>query len=257
MLSGLLYPAGNARFGDKGITQLTACFRDISLALSALFLAACQSTIDPVVPAGSAAYEAIAPAGERPVSAYALAPGDEVSISVFGEKELSHERAMLDMAGNLNLPLIGQVAASGRSVFELGAAIEDAYRRQFIRDPRVTVGLLKASGGVVTVEGEVKSPDIYPIRPGYTLLSAMALAGSPLPTARVDHVIIYRQVSGARMGGRFDLKAIRSGQVDDPQIRDGDIVVVGFSRKAGLYQDLLKLTPLLNTFVLLDNGRND
>lgn len=235
---------------------MTARFRDFSILLPALLLAGCQSTLAPVVPAGSDAYEAIAASGEKLDASYALQPGDEVSIAVYGEKELSQERAAVDGAGNLNLPLIGQISASGRTVFELSAAIEDAYRRQFIRDPRVTVSLLKATGGMVTVEGEVKNPDVYPIRPGYTLLSAIALAGSPLSTARMDHVIIFRTTPEGRIGGRFDLKAIRSGQVDDPRVRDGDVVVVGFSRKAGLYQDLLKLTPLLNTFVLLDNGRN-
>ncbi len=235
---------------------MTACLRISAFLLMAVSVTACQSTLDPAVPAGAAAYDAIAPAGDAPAAAYSLAPGDEVAIGVFGEKDLSQERAVIDAAGQLNLPLIGPVAASGKSTNELGAAIEMAYRARFIRDPHVTVSLLRATGGLVTVEGEVKKPDIYPIRPGYTLLSAMALAGSPLPTARVDHVIIFRTIDGQRMGGRFDLKAIRSGQVDDPLVRDRDVVVVGFSRKAGIYQDLLKLTPLLNTFVLLDNNNN-
>jgi polysaccharide biosynthesis/export protein len=235
---------------------LTACLRTLTCVLLASLLAGCQSTLKPAVPVGQAAYDAILPPGQSLDVTYALSPGDEVSIAVYGEKELSQERAAVDGAGNLNLPLIGQITANGLTVSEVSAAIEDAYRRQFIRDPRVTVSLLKASGGMVTVEGEVKDPDVYPVRPGYTLLSAMALAGSPLPTARVDHVIIFRKLREGRAGGRFDLKAIRSGKVDDPPIRDGDVIVVGFSRKAGLYQDLLKLTPLLNTFVLLDNGRN-
>lgn len=215
-------------------------------------LAACQSTLDPVVPAGDAAYTAIATPQDMIPQTYALKPGDSVSVTVYGETELSQPNLLIDDTGHLNLPLIGQVQATGRNTTELSADIAAAYRRGFVHDPRVTVSLLEATGGMVAVEGEVKIPGIYPIRPGYTLLSAMALAGSPLPTARVDHVLIYRQIDGQRMGGQFDIKAIRDGAVDDPMLRDGDVVVVGFSRRAGMYQDLLKLTPLLNTFVLLE-----
>ena len=224
----------------------------IALLLPAVALAACQSTLDPVVPAGQAAYEAIAVPDEAEGAAYALRPGDAIGVLVYGEPELTQQRLLIDETGHFNLPLIGQIRALGRTTAQLSEDIAAAYRAGFVRDPRITVSLLEATGGAVAVEGEVKAPGIYPIRPGHTLLAAMALAGSPLPTGRVDHVLIYRKVDGQRMGGRFDIKAIRDGAVDDPLLRDGDVVVVGFSRRVGIYQDLLKLTPLLNTFVLLE-----
>lgn len=223
-------------------------------AICAIGLSGCQSVIEPVVPAGAAAYESITPPRDQLQRAYTLSPGDEVGVAVYGEKELSLDRIEIDDTGHLNLPLVGQIAVAGKTPMEATTLIEDAYRRDFVRDPRVNVSLIKGAGGMVTVEGEVKAPNVYPIRPGYTLLSAMALAGSPLPTARADHVLIFRNIGEQHMGGRFDLKGIRSGQVEDPLVRDGDVIVVGFSRKAGLYQDLIKLAPLLNVFVLLDRN---
>lgn len=178
-------------------------------------------------------------------------------MTVYGEKELELPKVQIDESGNVSLPLIGQVAAAGRTIAELSGDIQSAYANRYVRDPRVTVSLLNASSGMVAVEGEVKTPGVYAIRPGYTLLSSMALAGSPLSTARIDHVLIFWKINGQRMGGRFDLKAIRSGKVDDPPVMNGDVVVVGFSRKAGLYQDFLKLTPLLNTFVVFGNNGNN
>ena len=230
--------------------------RSVVLSACIAGLSACQPTLDPVVPANEAAYEAVAVPEAEASRAYALYPGDEVSVTVYGEEDLSLEKTMVDAGGNLNLPLIGELSAAGKTIPELNQAVESAYRARYIKDPRVTISLTKATGGFVTVEGEVKDPDVYAIKPGYTLLSAMALAGSPLPTGKVDHVLIFRQIEGQRMGGRFDLKAIRSGRADDPLLRQGDVIVVGYSRKQGLYQDFLKAAPLFNVFVQLADGGN-
>ncbi len=50
------------------------------------------------------------------------------------------------------------------------------------------------------------------------------------------------------MAAVFDLKQIRAGQAPDPQIIDGDIVVVGFSSVKGAFRDFLQAAPLLNVF---------
>jgi polysaccharide biosynthesis/export protein len=236
---------------------VTAKLRTLIAFGFALALAGCQSTLDPVVPANGAAYQAIALPQDLQDRAYVLKAGDLVGMSVYGEDDLALDKVQIDQSGKLTVPLIGQVDAAGRTVDELGKDIERAYAARFVRNPKVTVSLLESKSGMVAVEGEVKTPGVYPVRPGYTLLTSMALAGSPVPTARVDHVLIFRRINGQRMGGRFDLKAIRSGKVEDPAIIDGDVVVVGFSRRQGLYLDILKLAPLLNTFVLLDSSGNN
>lgn len=225
-----------------------------SLALG-LLLAACQPTIDTPLPAGASAYEAIGngPAGE---AASALRPGDEISVTVFGEPDLGMARILVDEGGRISLPLVGQVAVAGRAADDVERMIEAGLRRGYLRNPHVAVNLLKGAGGMVTVEGDVKNPGVHPIRPGHTLVSAMALAGSPLSTAKVSDILVYRTVDGRRMGGRFNLDAIREGRADDPAMRDGDVVVVGFSRSRGMFEDLLKLTPFLNTFVLLEDNNN-
>jgi polysaccharide biosynthesis/export protein len=100
----------------------------------------------------------------------------------------------------------------------------------------------------VAVEGEVKLPGVYKVSPSDTLLSAIARAQSPTNVAKLDEVIVFRTVNGRRMGARFDLNQIRSGQAADPQILGGDVIVVGFSSLKGVYRDILQAAPLLNVF---------
>jgi polysaccharide export outer membrane protein len=217
-------------------------------------LAGCRPTLEPVVPAGQAAYGNIeAPPQEGGAPAYLLQSGDKISVNVFQEPDLSVTAVEIDESGLLNLPLIGSIVAAGRSQAELATDIERAYASRYLRNPHVAISMIEGTPRVVSVEGEVNQPGAYEMKPGGTLLAALAMARSPSATAKLDQVIIFRTLQGKRMGGRFDLQAIRSGAAPDPQMMDGDVVVVGYSRAAGIWNDILRAAPLFNTFVLLDN----
>ena len=79
---------------------------------------------------------------------------------------------------------------------ELSRQIETAYGRGFLRYPQANVLLLDARPRTVAVEGLVKSAGVYEIQPGSTLLSALALAGSPTDEAKLDEILVFRTVNG-------------------------------------------------------------
>ncbi|WP_160595358.1 polysaccharide biosynthesis/export family protein [Qipengyuania aquimaris] len=201
------------------------------------------------MPDGQAGYDAVVidPQTALP-ERYTLAPGDIVSISVFGESDLSVERIAVDNAGMLTLPLIGDVQAVGRSASELGVAIEAAYATNYLRDPRVSVAVLEARDRTIAVEGEVEQPGVFSYAEGQTLLSALALARSPTDTAKLDEIMIFRTVDGERTAGRFDLRAIRGGRMPDVALVPGDVVVVGYSSVRGAWQDVLRAVPVFGIF---------
>jgi polysaccharide export outer membrane protein len=225
--------------------------RFLLLAGGALASTACQQGLNPVVPAGAAAYTVIGEGGRTPSAGYALSSGDVVSVSVFQEPELSHEAMTIDAAGNLDLLLLGQVRAEGLTTSELAQNIERAYATRYLRNPRVSVTLNSAVQQHISVEGEVGLPGIYTYRKDDTLLSALAEARSPLSTAKLDQVLIFRTRNGQRLGGRFDVKAIREGRMEDPVLVPGDIVVVGFSQLRGAFRDFLQLAPAIGSFVYI------
>ncbi|WP_232725783.1 polysaccharide biosynthesis/export family protein [Qipengyuania seohaensis] len=220
-----------------------------ALLAACLGVGACQTPLDPIVPDGQAGYDAVVidPQTALP-ERYTLAPGDVLSVAVFGEADLSVERIAVDNAGVVTLPLIGDVRAVGRSASELGSAIEAAYATNYLRDPRVSVAVLEARDRTIAVEGEVEQPGVFAYAEGQTLLSALALARSPTDTAKLDEVMIFRTVDGERSAGRFDLRAIRGGRMPDVALVPGDVIVVGYSSVRGAWQDVLRAVPVFGIF---------
>ena len=223
----------------------------IAAAGAGLMLAGCATSPKPALPGGSEAYGVIpARDASKPEPLYRLGAGDKISVVVFQEPDLSVESAVIDEAGNVQLPLIGQVKATGQSATELSETIAQMLGTRYIRNPKVVVGVSERFQQVVAVEGQVNKPGVYPIDRTYTLLSALARAESPTKVAKLDEVVVFRIVNGQRMGAVFNLADIRAGKAPDPQILGGDIVVVGFSEVKGAFRDFLQAAPLFNLFTL-------
>ncbi len=179
---------------------------------------------------------------------YRLTSDDVIQVRVFQEPDLSSDRIQVDETGHIQLPFAGNIPAAGLTVRELSALITERLAREFLRDPQVVVTVVSRREQVVAIEGEVKMPGVYAIGPGDTLLSVIARAQSPTKVAKLDEIVVFRMADGKRLAARFDLRAIRAGQAPDPEIRSGDIVVVGYSSLKGIYRDILQAAPLLNVF---------
>ncbi|MCA1661540.1 MAG: polysaccharide biosynthesis/export family protein [Novosphingobium sp.] len=215
-------------------------------------LAGCAGSRPSGLPQGPAAYAVIPAApGSPPAPAVrTLRAGDAISVSVFREAELSAEKVVLDELGNVQLPALGELAAARRTPREFAEQVAARLGERFLRNPRVTVALVSAVAEAVAVEGQVGTPGLYPLSRNETLLTSLARAGSPTQLAELDEVVVFRTVNGQRMGAVFDVRKIRTGNAPDPQIVDGDLVVVGFSQLKGAYRDFLAATPLLGLFTI-------
>lgn len=224
----------------------------LTLAGIALTLAGCAGPRPSGLAQGSAAYRVIpvAPEASAAPSARRLQAGDTIAVKVFREPDFSTDKVVLDELGNAQLPVLGEVAAAGSTPNELSARIAARLGERYLRNPRVTVALVGSVAQLVTVEGQVQAPGVYPLGRNETLLTSLARAGSPTQLAALDQVVVFRTLNGQRMGAVFDLRKIRTGSAPDPQIVDGDVVVVGFSQLKGAYRDFLAATPLLGLFTI-------
>jgi polysaccharide export outer membrane protein len=175
---------------------------------------------------------------------------DKLAISVFGEPELTRDDYVVDGSGFLQVPLVGQIVASGVSPEGLRIEITRRLSKGFIRDPYVSVVLTERAKARFAVEGQVEEPGVYEADATTTLLAAIAQAGSPNRVAKHNEVTVFRVISGQRLGARFNLDQIRAGLADDPQIIGGDTIVVGYSRSKGFWRDVRETAPLLNLFYL-------
>ena len=217
-----------------------------------LLLAACGGPRPTSLPHGQAAYDVVPPPPETapaPVLRQ-LRAGDAITVQVYREPDLGVEKAVLDELGNVQLPLIGQVEAAGQTQTELARQIEQRLGQRYLRNPRVTVAITSAVPRTATVEGQVATPGIFALTRNDTLLTSLARAGSPTQLAKLNEVMVFRTVNGQRMGAVFDVSKIRVGAAPDPQILDGDVIVVGYSSLRGAFRDFLSVTPLVNLFTV-------
>lgn len=176
---------------------------------------------------------------------YFIGPNDKLLIDVFGIDELSQRRVQLDASGRISFPLIGAVEAAGLTPAELASEIERRLRGQYIRDPQVTVNLEATTSQVVTVDGQVNKPGIYPVVGKMTLIRAVANAGGTGEFARLDDVVIQRTVNGQKYLALYNLQAIRQGNYADPEIFANDIIFVGDSPRRRLFRDIISASGLI------------
>jgi polysaccharide export outer membrane protein len=129
-----------------------------------------------------------------PVDAtYKLGVGDQISLTVYGEADLTHNYA-INPNGTIEVPLIGSVKASGLTIDQLTSQIRTRLSDGYLREPNVT-------GTIVTyrpfyILGEVNKPGQYAYQSGMTLSSAVALAGGYTYRAQRGFVFIRPETGG-------------------------------------------------------------
>jgi polysaccharide export outer membrane protein len=176
---------------------------------------------------------------------YRIGPGDLLKVQVFQVEDLDRD-IRVDNAGRVSLPLIGSVQAAGLSVAQLQDQVATRYRERYLRDPQVTVSLQESPTQRVTVGGAVTEPGVYPMgAPHLTLQQAVAMSRGITNVANPRNVIVFRIVGGERQFARFDLQRIQEGELDDPDIYGGDIIVVDRSGLRTTLRTLVELTPFV------------
>jgi polysaccharide export outer membrane protein len=119
--------------------------------------------------------------------AYRLDAGDRLRIVVYGQEGLTNSY-LVDAGGSITMPLIGAVAARGRTPTELSAAIAARLRNGYIRQPYVAAEV--EAYRPFFILGEVAAPGQYPFVPNMTVESAVAIAGGFSPRAKRDRVTV-------------------------------------------------------------------
>lgn len=203
------------------------------------------------LPVGTAAYNRIPPATpEAPRADYVIGPLDKLGVTVFGERDLSTDQAQVDAAGHLSLPLVGQLVAAGKTSSGLSQEIQQRLSR-YIVNPRVSILVLSSVSQRVIIEGSVNQAGVYQLQGPTTLLEVIAEAKGTSSVANDHRVAVFRTINGQRMGAMFDLTEIETGGQPDPEMRSGDVVIVGSSPGKGLIHDFLVAAPALGFFVVL------
>lgn len=124
---------------------------------------------------------------------YRLGIGDKLKLTVFGEESLSGP-VEVNAAGQVALPLAGEVPAQGQTLPQFRDAVARRLADGYLKNPKVTVEI--TSYRPIYVHGEVKNGGEFPFKSGLKLRDAVAMAGGYTYRANQGYAIVTREGQG-------------------------------------------------------------
>lgn len=158
---------------------------------------------------------------------YRLQPGDAITVSFWGDRELDQD-VVVRPDGMISLPFVDEVRAAGLTPAELDGELTERYTGELAK-PEITIIVRELSGQRVFVGGEVGEQGALPLTSGLTLLQAIQERGGFLTSARRRQVLLIRTGSdGTRLARSIDLRPVLSGADPnaDVALQPWDIVFV-------------------------------
>ena len=161
-----------------------------------------------------------------PVGEYTIGPGDILDISVWKDEALSKLVTVLP-DGRISFPLIGQVAAGGKTVTQLRENLERKLSR-FVPDLSLSVIVHQVNSMMVYVIGRVNRPDRFILNTNTNVLQALSMAGGLNPFAKRSKIKIFRSENGMTKTIPFNYNEVTKGEKLEQNIMliRGDVVVV-------------------------------
>lgn len=201
------------------VSDLAGFMRPAVFVLAALSLiaAGCASKLPPppTVPDQSASYK--------------IGPGDQLSVFVWQNKELTTE-VPVRPDGKISLPLINDMQAAGKTPTQLSADIQDQLKK-YVNNPLVTVIVHSFVGSYsqqVRVVGEAAKPQSIPYRQNMSVLDAMIAVGGLTSLAAGDRATLVRTIDGQQKtyGLRLD-DLIKDGDMSaNVPLAPGDVIII-------------------------------
>ncbi len=169
---------------------------------------------------------------------YQIRPGDTLQLEVLEDPTLNRPLLVLP-DGNISVPLVGSVRASGLNVDEVRAAVVRSLAPNFATTPTVylsigQIGERRTGTGTartiaVFAMGEFGKPGKVDVAPGTTLLQFLAQSGGLTNFAATKRVQLRRtdRTSGQDKVYLYNYGAVVSGGTAPTiQLQDGDVIIV-------------------------------
>lgn len=156
-------------------------------------------------------------------ASYILRPNDTISLSVYGEPDLSSKISILK-TGQASFPLIGSVKIGGLTVAAAAEIIRALYAKDYLVEPKLNLTVDQYATDFISVIGAVNLPGQVPIPlSGHLdLASAIATVRGLAENADPNAIQLVR-ASGAT--STYSLDAI-SGTAGRVKLGDGDRIIV-------------------------------
>jgi polysaccharide export outer membrane protein len=214
----------------------------------------------------------------QPAANYIVGPQDVLTITSYDQAELTG-KFTVESDGSFTYPYIGRVSVGGMTLRGVETSLKKQLATQgYFKDAQITVAIEQYRSQKIYIVGEVRTPGAYAMSGNMQLVEALALAGSTLPTASGEAVVVHASndsllVETARPAdindprnndpnrvARVDLRELENGDLkQNVALRNGDTVFVlraenvyvfGQVRNPGAYPLRQKNTTVLQALSL-------
>jgi len=174
-----------------------------------------------------------------PVVDYIVGPQDVLTITSYDQADLSG-KFTVETDGTFTYPLIGRFRAGGLTL----RGVEDGLKKRltderYFKHPQITVTVETYRSRKLFIIGEVRNPGTYPLSGNMNLVEAIARAGSTLPSASGEVVIVHagENATGPTIPSgennkemdaiRINLRDLENGELSqNAALKDGDTIFV-------------------------------
>jgi polysaccharide export outer membrane protein len=160
-----------------------------------------------------------------------------LTITCYDQADLSG-RFVVEVDGTFTYPMIGRFKAGGLTLRQVEETLKQRLRDGgYFRNPQVTATVEQYRSQKVFVVGEVRVPGPYPLSGNMSLVEVLARAGSTLPSAGGEVVIVHADATAtgptipteteAKNIVRVNLRDLEKGAFSsNAALRDGDTIFV-------------------------------
>lgn len=153
-----------------------------------------------------------------PSDSYRIDTGDGISVTVYGEPDLSIKDERVKGNGKISYPLLGEIQVRGRTATELQQLFTEMLSDGYLKKPNVTVSI--DTFRLFYIKGEVRNPGGFNYVDGLTVEKAVALAGGYTERASERNITVVRDGDPGQRARQA---------TPGTRIRPGDVITVGES----------------------------
>lgn len=206
---------------------------------------------------GSAA--SVLPPSSGPLSLdYVLGPDDALIVHAYDmEDEIPPRPVLVERDGTVPIALLGRMKAEGLTLQQLEEAITDKLKR-YVRQPRVSVSIVRFRSEPIFVEGAFRAPGIYQLQEHRTLLELISAVGLQPDcshmlkvTRRLEYGAIpltsaVQQPGAKTTSAEIDISSVKEGTnpVGNLELKPYDVISAKQAEMIYVLGDVSKSGPL-------------
>lgn len=185
---------------------------------------------------------------------FILGPRDEIAVNVWRNDDLKRT-VQIDPSGNIQFPLVGELKASGLTIFQLREKMTLRLSK-YIVDPQVDITVSNLKNLKVYVLGEVKAPGTFDWRSGMLAWEGISQAGGFNIDADEKNILLVRSENGKAVIKALNLSNILKGKnlTQDVYLRNGDVVYVLPTLIADVQRFMNRLYSIITPLVNIESG---